>query len=262
MNPITQEHKLDEKNSYIKEDLNIKAWFLYTNHYDVEYYKKFIIPAKAKREWMDQEHTKYAYNCIPLVSANSLGWWILNSQDIKVKWNGGNNLADVEIEDNTSTRNYKLVASHFGSGILTFSIPIVFETPPGWGLIVNGPSNYYIDGLYPLEGIVETNWSPFTFTMNYKITRPNHEIHIPFKMPICRIIPIPLNLNEKTRIILKPIDKNKELDTRQREWHDERRKHLDEEKPGRMFHYRDGIDVRGCPFKGFHKMFYKYKEIE
>lgn len=259
---MLENHNLDEKNSYLKDDLNIKAWFLYSDQEEIEYYKNFIIPAKPSREWMNAEETKFAYQCLPLVSANNLGWWVLNSQDIKVKWNGGAQKKDIRIIDNTKTKNYNLVASHFGSGILTFNIPILFETPPGWGLMVGGPSNMFIDGLFPLEGIVETNWSPFTFTMNYKITRPNHKIIIPFKWPICRLVPIPLNLNEKSNFLIKPLSQNVSLNSKYQEWFKARKEHLKENKSGRMFHYRDGIDLKGCPFKGFHKMFYKYKEIE
>lgn len=262
-----ENHKLDAANSYLKENIDINGWFLYSTDKDKNYYKEFIVPAKSQRDWMDEpEIKKNIYHCVPLVSANSLGWWILNSQDLEIEWNGGWEIDSITIKDYTEEDTYNLVHSHFGSGILTFNIPILFQTPPGWGLWVGGASNIFIDGIYPLEGIVETNWSPFTFTMNYKITRKNHIIEIPKYHPICRIVPIPLNLNEKTDLHFKFLKDNPELCQRQVDWNKARKDNLKEyrgtNETKRMFHYRDGIDVKGCPFKGFHKMFYKYSELK
>ena len=52
-----------------------------------------------------------------------------------------------------------LPASHFGDGILTWHLPILFRTPPGYNLLVRGPANYPKDAVSPLEGIVETDWA-------------------------------------------------------------------------------------------------------
>jgi hypothetical protein len=35
-----------------------------------------------------------------------------------------------------------------------------------------GGPNRIKDGIHPLDGLVETNWLPFSFTMNWKFTRP------------------------------------------------------------------------------------------
>jgi hypothetical protein len=255
---------LNKENSLIKEDIKIEAFFVYKNEEEMNYYKKFIIPAESKREWMDEDSMKFIYNCIPVVSANSMGWWILNNQDIEVKWNGGNDPSDIEIKNLTEEKHYQLCSSHFGSGILTFNMAILFKTPPAWGLWVGGPSNIFIDGLFALEGIVETNWSPFTFTMNYKITRPNHWIKIPKLHPICRIIPIPLNLNDKSKLDLKHLKENSELEQKHFEWVHARKKNIKEmqenEKDEKMHHYKNGTDVKGCPFLGMHKLLYKYSK--
>jgi Family of unknown function (DUF6065) len=43
----------------------------------------------------------------------------------------------------------------------------VFRTPPGCNLYVRGPANSPKDGIAALEGIIETDWSEATFTMNW-----------------------------------------------------------------------------------------------
>ena len=37
---------------------------------------------------------------------------------------------------------------------------------------VMGPPNHIKDGIQPLVGLVETDWLPFPFTMNWHFTRP------------------------------------------------------------------------------------------
>jgi Family of unknown function (DUF6065) len=81
-------------------------------------------------------------------------------------------------------------SSHFGEGILTWSLPFLFRTPPGYNLHVRGPANWPKDGVYPLEGIVETDWLEATFTMNWKLTRANLPVTFEAGEPICMIAPV------------------------------------------------------------------------
>ena len=60
----------------------------------------------------------------------------------------------------------RFVISHFGSGVLTFHAGYLFRTPPGWAVWARGAPNTVKDGIVPLDGLVETDWLPFTFTMN------------------------------------------------------------------------------------------------
>ena len=113
---------------------------------------------------------------------------ILNSYSLRVTWNGGNGTSDIEIE--SLNGEHKLPASsHFGSGIITWNLPLLFRTSPGYNLQVRGPANWPKDGAYPLEGIVATGWLEFTFTMNWKLTRANLPVIFEAGEPICMIVP-------------------------------------------------------------------------
>jgi len=57
-------------------------------------------------------------------------------------------------------------------GIVTFHTGYLFRTPPGWATWVMGSPNLPKEGIYPLSGLVETDWLPFPFTMNWKMLRP------------------------------------------------------------------------------------------
>ena len=77
-----------------------------------------------------------------------------------------------------------MVQSHFGEGVITWNIPFLFRTSPGYNLLVRGPSNWIKDGVQALEGIVETDWAVQTFTMDWKFTRPRRWVRFEADEPI------------------------------------------------------------------------------
>lgn len=253
---------LNKENSIINNDINIKCYFL--DDLAEEKCKKFIVPASPKREWMDKPNQSYAYYCAPLVAANQLGYNILYQNETEVFWNGGDKSSDVKIIHKKGDEYFSTCMSHFVVGIITFTLPVLFHTPPGWGLLVSGPPNYPVQGLQALEGLVETNWSPYTFTMNFKITEKNRLIKIPQYSTICRIIPYPLNLNEKTSLEFGNIKENKKLESIYSAWVKSRLEFNSSpertRQSDRQFFYRDGIDLSGNLIsEGAHKLDYKYK---
>lgn len=133
-----------------------------------------IIPGRRDRTWMDQTNDHYAYRCLPLSTANTSGWELTSPLDFEVTWNGGPEIGDITARapgvDPHALR--ALITSHFGHGILTFHTGWLFRTSPGWGLWVRGAPNDAKDGIHALDGMVETDWLPFPFTMNWRFTRP------------------------------------------------------------------------------------------
>lgn len=149
-----------------------------------------IRPAEATRDWMDRTHDGFAYRCLPLNIANAHGWEVLSPCDFAATWRGGNELRDVVIMLPPDTPPALAPVSLFGFGVLTFHIFGIFRTPPGWNLWVGGSPNAAKDGLAPLTGIIETDWSPYTFTMNWRFTRPGHTVAFAKGEPICFIFPV------------------------------------------------------------------------
>lgn len=197
--------------------------------------------AAVDRAWMDVSHQRAPYRCLPLVIANQAGWWIPCPATFTASWNGGLAKEDLQITFNPSSeppglsnlfapivvsadvphptvQNDARISSHFGNGIITFSIPYLFRTPRGINLWVKGPSNYIKDGVQPLEGVVETDWLPATFTMNWKMTRPYHSVRFERGEPICMILPLPRSLAEQLQPQYVPLDANPELARDYREW--------------------------------------------
>lgn len=146
-----------------------------------------LVRAPSARDWMSATPNRFAYRCLPLMIANQAGWLILNPYSIRVTWDGTDRLDGVTIEP--LGKRIPAVKSHFGSGVLTWNLPYLFRTSPGYNLHVRGPANCPKDGAAPLEGIVETDWSPATFTMNWKLTRAGLPVVFEADEPICMIAP-------------------------------------------------------------------------
>ncbi len=176
-----------------------------------------LVSAAASRDWMEATPNRFANRCLPLRIANQAGWFILNSHTLRVTWNGGNDLSDIEVESLDGEANYP-ASSHFGSGILTFNIPYLFRTSPGYNLHARGPANWPKDGAHPLEGIIETDWTVSTFTMNWKITRPNLPVVFHAGEPICMIVPQRRGELEAFRPELHQIEEEPELASAYRGW--------------------------------------------
>ncbi|HMK90720.1 MAG TPA: DUF6065 family protein [Methylocystis sp.] len=181
-----------------------------------------IAPGRASRAWMDATPERFAYRCLPLSIANSMGWEVLSPCRITAEWNGGVELNDlkVEIEDD-AWRQRQAAASHFGSGILTFHLGYLFRTEPGVGLWARGTPNAPKDGIAPLEGIIETDWLPFTFTMNWKLTRPG-VIAFDKDEPFCFLTPIRYRALEEIIPEVVAIEENPALQADYEAWSSQR----------------------------------------
>lgn len=147
-------------------------------------------PASPKREWMDNAPERFAYRCLPLAIANAHGWEVLSSCAFEARWTGGMGVDGIEIRVEPGGDHRLKPVSLFGQGTITFHVDGVFRTPPGWNLMVGGPPNAAKDGIAPLSGIIETDWSPYTFTMNWRFTRPDHWVRFEENEPICFLFPV------------------------------------------------------------------------
>ncbi len=166
-------------------------------------------PAPAQRPFMDETSSRFAYRCLPLNIANQYGWELLSPCTFDVQWNGGSSPEDLVItilED-----GWPQPASHFGHAVMTYHIAQLFRTPPGIQLMVTGPLNRPKDGIYAMSGIIETDWSPYTFTMNWVVTRPFFPIRFEKGEPFAHIMPVNLAQIEQFKPESLPMASDPEL---------------------------------------------------
>lgn len=181
-----------------------------------------IVPADRRRNWISEMEDSWASRCLPLVVASEAGWMLLNPVAFDAEWTGDPSPAGVTIRFEEEPREHPPVQSHFGYGIVTWAVPFLFRTPPGWNLLARGPANWPKDGISPLEGLVETDWSVATFTMNWKLTRPGLAVHFDADEPFCMIVPQLRGELESFRPLMRKLESNPALQAATKAWVDSR----------------------------------------
>jgi len=214
----------------------------------------YVRPAPATRGWMDRSPESFAYRCLPLNIANAHGWEILNPFGITAVWNGGPNPSDVTVTPDTGAAADRVPVALFGQGVLTFHVEGIFRTPPGWNLWVGGSPNRAKDAIAPLGGIIETDWSPFSFTMNWRFTRPDTPIRFEAMEPFCFIFPIERGAIERFAPRFEHLDEDPATRERFLAWskardgfHETLRADAPEKTSGHwQKHYYRGTDLSGA----------------
>jgi hypothetical protein len=152
-----------------------------------------LVAARPQRQWMDNFLDRHAYRCLPLTIANAHGWEALCPVPIEINWNGGREAKDISIRSLKPMPGGWPVghfcSSHFTSGIVTFHLHYIFRTEPDWDLLATGPFNRWKENASPLTGIIESDWLPYPFTMNWQLLRPGRVIFDEDE-PFCFFFPV------------------------------------------------------------------------
>ncbi len=225
-------------------------------------------PGGQRREWMDKTLDRFAYRCLPLTMANSTGWELLCPYTVELEWNGGPEKEDLRVTplDRSSTQT-EFASSHFKTGIATFHPGYLFKTPPGWGVWCMGPPNLPKDGVYPLSGLIETDWLPFSFTMNWQMTRPG-KVRFEKGEPFCFVTLIEHGRLDAVQPIIRNLSSNKILERDYNQWVQRRNEfnfRLDNHDEGAIRqgwqrHYMKGDKSDGTKGDGDHKSKRKLKK--
>ena len=179
-----------------------------------DYNVQRLVPAPRTREWMDQTPAAFAYHCLPLVMANSLGWFILNDVPCEMEWDGTEPASGLKVwptEELTESEKHFMPSSHFGSGVVTFHTEFMFWTEQKISIMTKGPANRPKHGIQPLEGVIETDWLPYPFTVNWKMTAKNTRVRFERNEPIAQIIPWPMGLIDSIEPEILSLQSNPEL---------------------------------------------------
>jgi hypothetical protein len=179
-----------------------------------------LAPAPAARAWMERTPERFANRCLPLRMANQAGWVVTLTEPVEVEWSGRDGHGEVDVSG--SERVKVNVTSHFGSGIVTFKLPWLLRTEPGYNLLARGPANQPRDGLAPLEGLVETDWSVAPFTMNWQITRPRTRLRFEAGDAVCLLVPARRGELETFTPRLRRLDDDAETAAAYRAWREGR----------------------------------------
>jgi len=173
-----------------------------------------LVAARPDRQWMDRFPDRHGYRCLPLSIANAHGWHILCPVPIEIEWNGGPAVADIKVRALKPLPGGRSVEdfcrSNFSHGIVTMHVDYIFRTDPGWDLLASGPANSPRRDAYPLTGIIEADWLPYPFTMNWQLLNPGR-VTFEEGEPFCCVYPIPKYALRDCQPEIRRLDENNEL---------------------------------------------------
>lgn len=220
-----------------------------------------IRPASSRRDWMDETPDSFAYRCLPLKIANAHGWELLSPCGFSAIWDGTPATDGIRVTPDPGVRPESVPVSLFGHGVLTFHVEGIIRTPPGWNLWVGGSPNGAKDAIAPLGGVIETDWSPYSFTMNWRFTRANQAIRFEENEPFAFIFPVERGVIDAVEPEIVPIEEAPELKRQFEDWSRSRdafQERMQKDPPSapadkwQKFYYR-GLDPSGCPHIGDHQ---------
>ena len=221
------------------------------NGFPYERLKSLINKPGKKREWF----TPHFYNCLPLVIGNQYGYIVTSEWGFSVTWHGTSTQTGIVITPDEPKNVDNLVpriASHFGEGILTIEMPIVFRTPPGVNIMTINPPNYIVENMTVMTGVIETDNIRRKFTFNLKIQTPNKKVHYPAGTPLAAFIPIPryfadfFTIRSASEIFPNNLVQEEEAAAHDAYVH---RMNIEPELPNHLGrHYFRGVDIYDNPF--------------
>jgi hypothetical protein len=175
-----------------------------------------LAPARSDREWMDATRERFAYRCTPLTIANASGWEMALPFAFEAAWDGGDAKSAVRFRS-ADPRLGHFVTSHSGHGIVTFHTGWLFKTSPGWAIWARGAPNTAKADIAALDGLVETDWLPFTFTMNWRFLRPA-VVRFEAGEPFCFITLAPHGLLDVVQPVLARLEDDPSLKAAYETW--------------------------------------------
>jgi len=209
-----------------------------------------ISTADASRPWFKLGKDAPA-SCLPLVMASQLGWNVELPTDVHLTWDGTLDKGAIKIGLENIQFAFNIL-SHFGLGIVTFSIPYLFRTEGNINILARGPANYPVRGLAPLEGLIESYWSPYPFTMNWQMTEPGYKVVLPKGFPICTIVPLDVQIPLDMEPEILALSSVPDLDNKVDAWRKRRDQRQDPYEP------RERGYMKGqCPFSGKTEAFHR-----
>ncbi len=177
-----------------------------------------LVPGRPQREWMDEFADRHPYRCLPMTMANSTGWELLCPMGFTARWNGGPHLSDISFTPDTPHPDFPAFAlSHFGRGVVSFPVGYMFRTEPGWSVLCGGSPNHIKHGIQPLVGLIETDWLPFPFAMNWKFTAPG-KVHFEKGEPFCFFTLIEDKKLEAVEVVTRSLNSEPDLQGQYEAW--------------------------------------------
>ena len=190
--------------SLTSEGLSLRIWRLHPEG-------SYICP--AERTLRGDASSAALRWCGPFAQANAFGFWVFPPLDIDVVWYGGRSFdhryGSLYTDEDAAVvgrlqrpgDRYRYVPRRkveFGTtleSVVTMWTGCIFQTPPGWGLLVRSPVNINPSAIFRTqEGILESDWLAVDMWLNLQFVQQNRWAHIRRSAgwpPIAQLLPVP-----------------------------------------------------------------------
>lgn len=169
------------------------------DHYEIR-------PGKNKRDFLDQTIDNHGYVCQPMSTIGFHGWEFVSPCDVKFIWDG---IADadgshVKILEGEFVNGCKFVDTGTANGTITFNMGYLMMTDPDHHVLLSGAPNTFIDGVTPMDAILQSDWYHWNVPQFcWKIQKANEVITIPKGTPFLFIRNYPKALLENTDFFIR-----------------------------------------------------------
>jgi hypothetical protein len=122
------------------------------------------VPADKRREWWEEDPktAQHARHCLPLLMANSLGYFILSPGAFRVAWSG--EPGEDAVVEPVDQRERFSVDNHSAHGSFTVQPGFIPTTSrAGDFLLIKGIANLRRPWFTVMEALIETWWQPGDF---------------------------------------------------------------------------------------------------
>jgi hypothetical protein len=177
-----------------------------------------IVPGRPQRAWMDSFAERHPYRCLPLSMANSTGWELLCRAGFAAEWNGGPLQSDIKLTPDRPNPDFQhMVTSHFTAR--RADVPRRLPVPHAAGVVADlrGTAEPSQGRDLSAAGLVETDWLPFPFTMNWQFTRPGR-VRFERGEPFCFITPIREKLLDEFEPVQRSMEGNAPMRLQYEAW--------------------------------------------
>jgi Family of unknown function (DUF6065) len=151
-----------------------------------------IVPLSVKRDWMGPLDT--AYKCLPITSANTLGWGLYFEEDISFVWDGnlGNEFDDLFEKHVKVLNGQKYVQVNSGNKTIAFVTGLCLKTDEDLSIFVSPAPNEFIDNLIGYSSLFSTSFFQGEIQAVFKILRPNEIVYIKAGTYVASFLPVSL----------------------------------------------------------------------
>ena len=167
---------------------------------------------KIKRDHLDNTHSAHGYMCQPISTAGLHGWEFVLTNDVKFIWDGISDSSGEHVtilEGGKTPEGHIFVDTGTANATIAFQLNTVIETDQDHYVWLMGAPNYFIDGVQPMNALLQSDWYHFnSIQFCWKITRANEEITIPAGTPFLFMMNYPKSLIESTTFTMR--DANEE----------------------------------------------------